>query len=160
MDEAAIQRVLSEKHDMAPLPEVTVPERFISEDELATLLATHEPEFVPVAGREDEGPLPPAEAASGVVQRRLSNGVTLNYKQTTNEPGSATARVCGSGGRAAEPRSGHGVGAMQVGMRTRAPLLHCTPALRLLSVLQPARAADERARCGLLTAHEPVSDTP
>jgi hypothetical protein len=118
VDEESIQRVLCEKHVMEALEEVTTPERFISEVELDDLLAKHKPEFVPVAGREAEGPLPPQEAVSGVVQRRLSNGVTLSYKVTTNEPGVATARMCGSGGRAAEPRSGKGVGAMQVGMRT------------------------------------------
>jgi hypothetical protein len=120
VDEESIQRVLCEKHVMEALEEVTTPERFISEEELDDLLAKHKPEFVPVAGREAEGSLPPQEAVSGVVQRRLSNGVTLSYKVTTNEPGVATARMCGSGGRAAEPRSGKGVGAMQVGMRTSA----------------------------------------
>lgn len=113
--------MLTQQHDMAPLSEVTVPDRLIPLPELDALLTEHSPEFVPVLGREDEGPLPAAEASSGVVQRRLSNGVTLNYKVSANEPGSASARLCCSGGRAAEPRSGPGVGAMQVGMRARAP---------------------------------------
>jgi hypothetical protein len=121
VDEESIQCVLREKHDMEPLEEVTTPERFISEEELNALLTKHKPEFVPVVGREAEGPLPKQDVVSGVVQRRLSNGVTLSYKVTTNEPGVATARMCGSGGRAAEPKSGKGVGAMQVGMRTSAP---------------------------------------
>ena len=54
--------------------------RLIPLDEIDRLVAEHKPEFVPVPGRESEGPKPPAEETSGVVQRRLSNGVALNYK--------------------------------------------------------------------------------
>jgi hypothetical protein len=120
VDEAAIQRVLCEVHSMSALAEVSVPESLIPAATLEELLASQRPSFVPVVGREEEGPKPPAETTCGVVQRRLSNGVMLNYMVTGNEPGSATARVCCSGGRAAEPRGGSGVGAMLVGLRARA----------------------------------------
>ena len=123
VNEIDIQRVLSEQHgtEIEPLPEVSVPERLIPEEKLDSLVTQYSPEFVPVLGRESEGPKPPAEPALGVVQRRLSNGVTLNYLLCDNEPGSASARLCASGGRAAEPQAGPGVGAMQVGIRACAP---------------------------------------
>lgn len=122
--EAAIQGVMSEVHDLPPVEDAKAPETLIAEEDLQALLAEHKPQFVPVLGREDEGTHPPPDAAAGVVQRRLSNGCTLNYKVSDNDPASAGMRLCMSGGRAAEVTSGAGpagVGAMQIGLRTSAP---------------------------------------
>lgn len=116
--------MLSEVHQLPPVEDVKAPETLVAEDDLQVLLAEHKPQFVPVLGREDEGTHPPPDAAAGVVQRRLSNGCTLNYKVSDNDPSSAGMRLCMSGGRAAEVTSGagpSGVGAMQIGLRTSAP---------------------------------------
>lgn len=106
---------------MTPLEDVVGPANLITPTQARELIAIHKPEFVPVLGRESEGPMPPADTAVGVVQRRLSNGCTLNYKVSDNDPSSAGMRICMSGGRAAEVISGAGpagVAAMQVGLRT------------------------------------------
>ena len=39
---------------------------------------------------------------TGVVQLKLSNGITINYRHTTNEPQAAMIRMVANGGRAAE----------------------------------------------------------
>lgn len=124
--EAAIQGVLSEVHDLPPVQDVKAPETLLAAADLQALLEEHKPQFVPVRGREAEGTHPPPDAAAGVVQRRLSNGCTLNYKVSDNDPSSAGMRLCMSGGRAAEVTQGAGpagVGAMQIGLRTSTPCL-------------------------------------
>lgn len=126
ISEAKIQGVLGEKHEMTPLDDVVAPASLVTREQTAALVSKHKPQFVPVLGREAEGPKPPADTAVGVVQRRLSNGCTLNYKVSDNDPSSAGMRICMSGGRAAEVPSGAGpagVAAMQVGLRTSARLL-------------------------------------
>ena len=45
--------------------------------------------------------------ATGIVQRRLSNGMKINYCQTDNEPQAAMVRMVAAGGRAME---GQGAG--------------------------------------------------
>lgn len=120
-----IQSALMQQYEMEPLEDVVVPDTFITDSELTSLLEQHTPTFVALPYCEAAGPMPPPEASTGVVQRRLSNGVRLNYKVTDNDPRSAMLRLCASGGRAAEPTSGAGpagVGAMQAAMRTGAPL--------------------------------------
>ena len=70
-----------------------------------------------------------SKASADAVQQQRQQGcesVQMCVLQVSkNEPNSASARLCASGGRAAEPQAGHGVGAMQVGMRARAPLWPC-----------------------------------
>ncbi|KFM27169.1 putative zinc protease PqqL [Auxenochlorella protothecoides] len=67
--------------DVAPLPEVDVPEHLVPEDVLAALLEERRPAWVEVPGAGSARPAP--HPASGVVQRRLSNGVALNYRSGT-----------------------------------------------------------------------------
>ena len=57
---------------------------------------------------------------AGIVQRRLSNGMSLNYWLTDNEPRAALIRVVASGGRAADGLGSGpaGCGAVSVGTRT------------------------------------------
>jgi hypothetical protein len=127
--EAMIQEVLSKQHEMTPLKDSVTPTELITKEQVQELMAIHNPHFVPVLGREDEGPTPPADPTVGVVQRRLSNGCTLNYKVSDNDPNSAGMRICMSGGRAAEVTSGAGpagVAAMQVGLRTSTACFCCT----------------------------------
>ena len=45
---------------------------------------------------------PPADAATGVLQRRMSNGIKVNFKQSDNEPRAAMLRIVAAGGRACE----------------------------------------------------------
>jgi len=53
------------------------------------------------------GWVPPApDAASGVAQRRLSNGVRVNWRRSENEPQGAVLRLVAPGGRAAEATPG------------------------------------------------------
>ena len=60
------------------------------------------------------------DVSAGIVQRRLSNGVCVNYCHTDNEPRGAMLRVVAAGGRAVEgPTAGpSGVGAVSIGART------------------------------------------
>lgn len=128
ISEATIQAVMSEVHDLPPVEDVKAPETLISAEDLQRMLEEHKPQFVPVRGREAEGATPPPDVAAGVVQRRLSNGCTLNYKVSDNDPSSAGMRLCMSGGRAAEVTEGAGpagVGAMQIGLRTSVPPSPC-----------------------------------
>ena len=45
---------------------------------------------------------PPADPVTGVMQRRLSNGIKINFKQSDNEPRAAMLRIVAAGGRACE----------------------------------------------------------
>lgn len=103
--------------DVAPLPEVDVPEHLVPEDVLAALLEERQPAWVEVPGAGSARPAP--HPASGVVQRRLSNGVALNYRVTPNEPRAAALRVTAAGGRARERAAvaPDGTGAVTVGVR-------------------------------------------
>ena len=60
------------------------------------------------------------DVEAGIVQRRLSNGIRVNYCHTDNEPRGAMLRVVAAGGRALEaPAAGpSGVGAVSIGART------------------------------------------
>lgn len=61
---------------------------------------------------------PPPDPHSGVVQRRLSNGIAVNYRVTDNEPRAGLLRLIANGGRIAErPGSGQ-FGRVVVGTRT------------------------------------------
>ena len=57
---------------------------------------------------------------AGVVQRRLSNGIRINYWRTDNEPRAALVRMVFPGGRAMESWDAgpSGVGAVSIGART------------------------------------------
>ena len=60
---------------------------------------------------------PPADAFSGITQRRLSNGIRVNYRYSDNEPKAAMLRIIANGGRAAENMTigPDGFGAVVVG---------------------------------------------
>lgn len=61
-----------------------------------------------------------AAVAAGIVQRRLSNGIRLNYCRTDNEPRAAYVRLVAAGGRALEGQGAgpSGTGVVSVGTRT------------------------------------------
>ena len=57
---------------------------------------------------------------AGIVQRRLSNGIRVNYCRTDNEPRAAYVRLVAAGGRALEGEGPgpSGTGVVSVGTRT------------------------------------------
>ena len=57
---------------------------------------------------------------AGIVQRRLSNGMKINYCQTDNEPQAAMVRMVAAGGRAMEGQGPgpSGPGVVSIGTRT------------------------------------------
>mgnify|MGYP001806784600 CR=1 FL=1 len=61
---------------------------------------------------------PPPDPHSGIVQRRLSNGIAINYRYTDNEPRSGLLRLIANGGRIAERPGVGDFGRVVVGTRT------------------------------------------
>ena len=100
--------------------DVDVPDSLVPEERVAELMAELRPAFVPVPGRGDADVAPPPDTAAGIVQRRLSNGVRVNYCATDNEPRAAMLRVVAPGGRAREPAEAGPAGAGAVAVGTRA----------------------------------------
>lgn len=121
IDEDDIREALSEKSlEVEALEDVDVPDSLIPPEKVEALMKTKQPKFVPLDNNSTitkPGPDPD----TGVVRRRLSNGITVNYRQTDNEPRGAMVRVVAPGGRALEQRGvvgPHGHGAIAVGTRT------------------------------------------
>jgi len=122
--------------DEEQLVEVEVPDVLMTTPQLLALQQARKPMWVPMqllANANNDvaaliGAAPSCKAdpsstavetrdpATGVVQRRLQNGVAVNWKHTRNEPQSAMLRVVVNGGRASEDASA--VGAVAVGTRT------------------------------------------
>ena len=63
---------------------------------------------------------PKCVCGTGIVQRRLSNGMKINYCQTDNEPQAAMVRMVAAGGRAMEGQGPgpSGTGVVSIGTRT------------------------------------------
>lgn len=100
---------------LEPEPEVEVPKALISAEQLAILHEQTRPTFVAVDGKEG-GPLRSFDEATGIIQRRLSNGIRVNMKITQNEAKGGVLRLAAPGGRVQEdPTSG---GAVAIGVRT------------------------------------------
>ena len=116
-----IEAALAEPSLEVEAPEdIDVPDALVPPERVAELLALRKPHFVPVPGREAEGPFPPADPETGIVQRRLSNGVRVNYCSTDNEPRAAMLRLVAPGGRAREAEGVGPAGAGAVAVGTRA----------------------------------------
>ncbi|KAG2497394.1 hypothetical protein HYH03_004550 [Edaphochlamys debaryana] len=102
--------------DCSAAEDVELPDRLISEEQLEALVAERQPAYVDVVPGSGEA-FPPHDP-SGIVQRRLSNGIAINYRYTDNEPRSGLLRLIANGGRIAE-RPGVGeFGRVVVGTRT------------------------------------------
>ncbi|CAK9871880.1 unnamed protein product [Sphagnum jensenii] len=102
---------------LASEPELEVPTELLSPVQLASLHMRWQPRFVPVtdvAGAENLSKY--SDEATGVVQRRLSNGIRVNYKITQNEAKGGVLRLVVAGGRAQEKTGASG--AVAVGVRT------------------------------------------
>ncbi|KAI8464353.1 MAG: LuxS/MPP-like metallohydrolase [Monoraphidium minutum] len=108
--------------EVDPLEDVDMPDRLVSPERLEALLAAQQPRYVPLdgPGAAPGDALPPTDAATGITQRRLSNGIRINYRHTDNEPKSGMLRLVMAGGRAVEPSEAGPSGASCIGVGTRA----------------------------------------
>lgn len=78
-----IQAVLMEESlEVEPMAEIDVPEHLVAPEELDALIAQHQPAFVPL--EEGGAARPPADPTTGVTQRKLSNGIAINYRCATS----------------------------------------------------------------------------
>jgi predicted Zn-dependent peptidase len=88
--------------------EIHVPDRLVEQADVDALVASVRPRYVMLDGSEPPAGWapPPPDASSGVAQRRLSNGVRVNWRRSENEPQGAVLRLVAPGGRAAESLPG------------------------------------------------------
>lgn len=109
---AAVEAGLKEPIEAEP--ELEIPKELISSEQLEQLLLQRRPSFVPV----DQGKKMTTDydKDTGIVQRRLSNGIPVNYKISKNEANCGVMRLIVGGGRAAE--TAESKGAVIVGVRT------------------------------------------
>eukprot|EP00798_Chlamydomonas_sp_ICE-L_P019762 gene19762-26456_t len=100
---AEIAEVLSDQSlDVHAPTDVELPEVLIAPEEIDALVEERKPAFVALNG-DESAPVPPrVETYSQVVQRRLSNGIRINYRKTDNEPNGCLLRIICNGGRASE----------------------------------------------------------
>ncbi|XP_073003346.1 stromal processing peptidase, chloroplastic [Typha latifolia] len=94
--------------------ELEVPKVLVSSSQLEELRSQRKPSFVPLSKENSATKL--FDKESGITQRRLSNGIPVNYKITKNEARGGVMRLIVSGGRATE--SSESKGAVVVGVRT------------------------------------------
>ncbi|CAL5041862.1 unnamed protein product [Urochloa decumbens] len=97
-----------------PEPELEVPKELITQSELNELKLQHKPSFVPLT--EEENVVKVFDTETGIAQRRLSNGISINYKITQNEARVGVMRLIVGGGRATEDSESKG--SVIVGVRT------------------------------------------
>lgn len=115
-----IQEALAEIGDeIEAQDDIDVPDALLPDELVDRLLAERNPHFVPVAASTSDVHIE-SDQASGVQQRRLSNGIKVNFRHTDNEPKAAMVRVVAAGGRAREALGvgPQGTGAISVGTRT------------------------------------------
>ncbi|OMP10324.1 hypothetical protein COLO4_04620 [Corchorus olitorius] len=109
---AAIKSGLEEPIEAEP--ELEVPKELISSLQLQELRMQRNPSFVPLSPEINVTKLQDKE--TGITQRRLSNGIPVNYKISKNETRGGVMRLIVGGGRAAE--TSESKGAVVVGVRT------------------------------------------
>ncbi|CAN6201069.1 unnamed protein product [Urochloa humidicola] len=97
-----------------PEPELEVPKELITQSELNELKLQHKPSFVPLT--KEENVVKVFDTETGIAQRRLSNGISINYKITQNEARVGVMRLIVGGGRATEDSESKG--SVIVGVRT------------------------------------------
>ncbi|KAH7857604.1 hypothetical protein Vadar_014497 [Vaccinium darrowii] len=108
---AAIRSGLEEP--IEPEPELQVPKELITSSQLLELRSQRRPSFIPTA---PENGTKIYDTETGIIQRRLSNGIAVNYKVSRSETKGGVMRLIVGGGRAAEmPNS---KGAVVLGVRT------------------------------------------
>ncbi|CAA6672630.1 unnamed protein product [Spirodela intermedia] len=95
-------------------PEVSCPKELISSFQLEELKSKCEPSFISL--NQELSATKIFDQETGITQRRLSNGIPVNYKITKNEAKGGVMRLIVGGGRAAETSDYKG--AVVVGVRT------------------------------------------
>ncbi|WOK95316.1 stromal processing peptidase, chloroplastic [Canna indica] len=95
-------------------PELDVPKELITESMLEELRMQRRPSFISISNGKDVVKL--FDKETGITQRRLSNGIPVNYKITKNEARCGVMRLIVPGGRATE--TSESKGAVVVGVRT------------------------------------------
>lgn len=95
-------------------PELEIPKELISSEQLQELRLKQNPSFIPVD--QEKKTTKVYDEDTGIVQRRLSNGIPVNYKISKSEANSGVMRLIVGGGRAAE--TDEAKGAVIVGVRT------------------------------------------
>lgn len=95
-------------------PELEVPKELITSTQLEELKLQRQPSFVPVLQEVNTTKL--FDKETNIIQRRLSNGIPVNYKISHNEARCGVMRLIVGGGRAAEAYDSKG--AVVVGVRT------------------------------------------
>lgn len=108
--------------EVEPTKDIKTPRHLLTEEEVEALVQQRRPHFVPLGGEGASGSAtPPADAFSGITQRRLSNGIRVNYRHTDNEPKAAIMRIIANGGRHCEKlgTGPDGFGAVVVGTRAQ-----------------------------------------
>uniref|UniRef100_A0A2P2KHM4 Uncharacterized protein n=1 Tax=Rhizophora mucronata TaxID=61149 RepID=A0A2P2KHM4_RHIMU len=109
---AAIESGLQEPIEAEP--ELEVPKELISSSQLEELRLQHRPFFVPL--RSDVNITKLYDQETGITQRLLSNGISVNYKISKSESKTGVMRLIVGGGRAAE--GSESKGSVIVGVRT------------------------------------------
>ncbi|KAK6127843.1 hypothetical protein DH2020_038412 [Rehmannia glutinosa] len=109
---AAIEAGLKEPIEAEP--ELEIPKELISSEQLQELRLQIRPSFVPVD--QEKNLIKVYDEDTGIIQRRLSNGIPVNYKISKNEANCGVMRLIVGGGRAAE--SAEAKGSVIVGVRT------------------------------------------
>ncbi|KAL3512114.1 hypothetical protein ACH5RR_024831 [Cinchona calisaya] len=109
---AAIEAGLKEPIEAEP--ELEVPKELITIRQLQDLRSLCMPSFVPVG--PDVNDTKVYDEETGITQRRLSNGIPVNYKISKSEAKCGVMRLIVGGGRAAEDLEAKG--AVIVGVRT------------------------------------------
>ncbi|KAG8388150.1 hypothetical protein BUALT_Bualt02G0096000 [Buddleja alternifolia] len=95
-------------------PELEIPKELISSEQLGELTLQQNPSFIPV--EQERKVTKVYDEDTGIIQRRLSNGIPVNYKISKSEANTGVMRLIVGGGRAAE--SSEAKGAVIVGVRT------------------------------------------
>ncbi|XP_057758840.1 stromal processing peptidase, chloroplastic [Arachis stenosperma] len=97
-----------------PEPELEVPKELVQSSQLEDLKKERKPAFISVSSETDVTKLHDEE--TGITQRRLANGIPVNYKISKTETQSGVMRLIVGGGRAAE--SSDSRGSVILGVRT------------------------------------------
>lgn len=114
--------------------EAVAPLRLVAASDLDARVAALSPHYVPLDGVTPPPfpgwapPPPPPSGAGTVALRRLSNGATVAWLRSANEPAGASLRLSSSaGGRASEPAAPGpaGVGALALGARALSEVGGC-----------------------------------
>jgi predicted Zn-dependent peptidase len=119
LDSSEIAQAITEVQSLplVPVEDFEVPDHLIPDEVLDGLAKDLAPHFVPLEGQQEVKSAP--DMVTGIVQKRLSNGIAVNYCRTDNEPQAAMIRVVASGGRGIEKAeaAANGLGSVALGTR-------------------------------------------